>query len=32
MGSKTINILGSNYTLTVSTKTEESRLESCDGL
>lgn len=32
MESKTINILGSNYTLTVSTKTKESRFESCDGL
>lgn len=32
MESKTINILGSNYTLTVSNKAEDSRLESCDGL
>lgn len=32
MESKTINILGSNYTLTVSSKAEEPRLESCDGL
>lgn len=32
MESKTINILGSNYTLKVFNKAEDSRLESCDGL
>lgn len=32
MESKTINILGSKYTLTVFNKTEDSRLESLDGL
>lgn len=32
MESKTINILGSNYTLKVFNKAKDSRLESCDGL
>lgn len=32
MESKQISILGANYTLTVTNKTDDSRLETCDGL
>lgn len=32
MESKQISILGANYTLTVTNKTDDSRLEICDGL
>ena len=32
MESKQISILGANYTLIVTNKTDDSRLETCDGL